>query len=150
MENHPPKVKKRTPKRIQSAVSEHAAHTARDIHLRFGPVIDYPALLRILGDSKCARYPVTIVFDSARLEAGLFAMAEPENREEPANGYEIVVHEHFQGRQEVLPALILYHLVSVNYGDIATYEDAELFGSTVLGMDRDEYYSLICGLADSL
>ncbi|MCP4040783.1 MAG: hypothetical protein GY731_02350 [Gammaproteobacteria bacterium] len=126
------------------------SHTARDIHLRFGPIIDYPALLRILDDRKCARYPVTIVFNSARLEAGFFAIAEPATREEPANGYEIVVHEHFRDRQEVLPALILYHLVSVNYGDIATWEDAEVFGSTVLGMDREEYYSLICELADSL
>ncbi len=70
--------------------------------------------------------------------------------DEAADEYVIVVHEQFKERFDVLPALVLYHLVTVNYGDMATSDDAEVFGSTVLGMERDEYYSLLCDLADQL
>ena len=38
----------------------------------------------------------------------------------------------------------------INYGDIATHEEAELFGATLLGLDQEHYYATLCKLADSL
>ncbi len=32
-----------------------------------------------------------------------------------------------------------YHLVTVNYGDVATHEEAEVFGATLLDLDQDDY-----------
>jgi len=146
---HTKKVKKRAGKVIQGAVSEHAAEKARQIHTRYGPRIDYQVLLRILEDRRSVRYPVTIEFTSDGIETGLFANTEPVS-EDLSEGYVISVHECFRDREDVLPALVLYQSVIVNYGDLATAADAEIFGAGVLGMDRDEYYALMCDLNDSI
>ena len=49
-----------------------------------------------------------------------------------------------------MPALVLYQLVLVNYGEFASAEDAETFGAAVLGISRDEYYQTLCEMADQL
>jgi hypothetical protein len=60
------------------------------------------------------------------------------------------VHPHYEHHTDVLPLLITYHLVSVNYGDIATHEEAELYGATLLGLPVEEYYRRLCELADAV
>jgi len=143
------KVKKRAGKVIHSAVSRHVIEKAKEIHARYGPVIDYSVVLQILEDRRCIRYPVEIRFDSEGIEPGLFARAEPIS-ENPNDGYVISLHQDFKDRPDVLPALILYQSVLVNYGDLATAADAELFGSGILGLDRDAYYAQIVDLTDAL
>lgn len=143
------KVKKRAGKMIHSSVSMHASEKAKEIHSRYGPDIDYPAVLRMLDDRKSIRYPVEIRFVSEGIKPGMFAQTDPVS-DNPDDGYVISLHSHFEDRPDILPALILYQLVLVNYGDLATPNDAELFGSGVLGMDRDAYYEQIVTLTDSL
>jgi hypothetical protein len=106
-------------------------------------------LLRILGDRKSIRYPVEIRFVSAGIEPGLFGRTEQVS-DDPSAGYVISLHKSFRDRPDAIPALVLYQSVLVNYGDLATAIDAELFGAGVLGMDRDDYYALIADLTDSL
>jgi hypothetical protein len=149
MEQKTKKPKKRAGKVIHSAVSQHATVKAAEIRDRYGPDIDYPAVLRILEDRRCIRYPVEIRFVADGIEPGMFAKAEPVSKD-PADGYVISLHRSFEDRPDVLPALILYQSVLVNYGDLATAVDAELFGSGVLGLDRDAYYAQIANLTDSL
>ena len=148
-ENNTRKVKKRAGKVIHSAVSEHAAEKAKQIRAKYGPTINYQVLLGILEDRKSIRHPVKIAFTSKGIEPGMFAKTEPVS-EDPTEGYTVFLHEQFRDREEVLPALILYQTVIANYGDLATAIDAEIFGAGVLGMDRDEYYELICESADSI
>ena len=50
----------------------------------------------------------------------------------------------------MVPYLALYQLVTVNYGEFASADDAETFASYALGVPREEYYQTICGLADEL
>lgn len=150
---------------LKSSVTEHVAERARIVRNKYGPDIDYPTLLEILKDRDCVRYPVSIQFDSSRIDPGMFAFSEGvfEDPEKPdyedddfadyikiAAEYKIVVHEAFKDRLDVLPALVLYHLVAVNYADLATAADAEIYGSTVLGMDQDDYYALLCEAVDRL
>ena len=149
MGHEPKKAKKRAGKVVHSAVSKHAADKAGEIHRKYGPDIDYPALLRILEDRSCIRYPVHIRFVSDGIEPGLFGKTE-QVTDDPSAGYLISLHESFESRPEILPALVLYQSVLVNYGDLATAVDAELFGSGVLGIDRDAYYRVIVELTDSL
>jgi hypothetical protein len=40
--------------------------------------------------------------------------------------------------------------VLVNYGEFATSDDAETFGAAALGLSKEDYYRLVCGLADQL
>ncbi len=143
------KVKKRAGKVIHSAVYEHAAERAKQIRAKYGPTIDYPVLLVVLEDRKSIRYPVEIRFVSEGIEPGLFATTELVS-DAPSDGYVISILEHFKSKTDVLPALILYQSVIVNYGDLATAADAEIFGAGVLGMERDDYYALICDLNDSI
>jgi len=149
MVQKPKKVKKRAGKIIHSAVSMHVSEKAKEIHSRYGPDIDYPTVLRILDDRRSIRYPVEIKFVSEGIMPGMFAQTEPIS-ENPDDGYIISLHSHFEDRLDVLPALILYQAVLINYGELATANDAELFGSGVLGMDRDAYYEQIVALTDAL
>jgi hypothetical protein len=127
----------------------HAIEKAGEIRARYGPVIDYPVVQRILKDKRCIRYPVEIRFVSDGIEPGLFARTEPISKN-PDDGYVISLPQQFEDRPDLLPALILYQSVLVNYGDLATATDAELFGSGILGLDRDTYYAQIVALTDAL
>ncbi len=60
------------------------------------------------------------------------------------------VHPQFGGQLERVPALVLYQLVALNYGEFASSDDAETFGAAALGLTRDEYYALLCESADQL
>jgi hypothetical protein len=51
---------------------------------------------------------------------------------------------------EQVPLLVLYQLVLVNYGTFASPDDAETFGAAALGLTKDQYYYVLCGLADEL
>lgn len=149
MEHATQKPKKRAGKVIHSAVSQHALAKAAEIRERYGPIIDYPTVLAILDDRKSTRYPVQIKFTTDGIESGMFAKTDPVS-ENPDDGYVISLHANLEGQLEALPALILYQSVLVNYGDLATADDAELFGSGVLGMDREDYYEMVMALTDAL
>jgi len=149
MEETKPKVKKRAGKVIHSAVSIHASEKAREIRSRLGENIDYQAVVDMLEDRKSTRYPTQLRFVTEGIEPGMFAMTEAIS-DNPDDGYVISMHSVFEDQHDVLPALILYQLVLVNYGDLATANDAEIFGSTILDMDRDDYYDQIVSLTDSI
>lgn len=149
MEHKIKKVKKRAGKVIHSAITKHAIEKANEIRTRYGPVIDYPSILHILDDRRCIRYPTKIQFVNDGIEEGLFAKTEPLS-DNPDDGYIISLHHIFEDQVDILPALILYQSVLVNYGDLATAIDAEFFGSTVLGIERDSYYNQIVSLTDYL
>ncbi|MBT3032244.1 MAG: hypothetical protein AB2672_19820 [Candidatus Thiodiazotropha endolucinida] len=148
MAQQKPKVKKRAGKVIHSAVSQHALEKAKEIRTRYGDEIDYRTVLSMLEDRKSVRYPVNIRFVSEGIEPGMFGKTEPVS-DNPEDGYTILLHSYYKNRHDDIPALILYQLVLVNYGDLATANDAEIFGATVLGMDRDAYYNQIASLVDA-
>lgn len=130
------------------ALRDHVVGRAREARRRYGAV-DWATMQRILTDSAVVRYPTEVRFDARPLEPGEFACAQPLG-DTPAEGFRLFVHPAFAGRDDVLPALVAYHLVRVNYGEIATHEEAELFGATLLDLDREDYYRTLCALADSV
>lgn len=101
----------------------------------------------MLNDAEFIRFPTKLLFDKTILEKGQFATAF---KNENTSEYIIYIHPYFKKQLDVIPALVLYHLVVVNYGDFANYEDAEIFASTVLNMDQEEYYQYICNLTDQI
>ena len=46
--------------------------------------------------------------------------------------------------------LVLYQLVLVNYGPVATADEPETYGSTALGLTRDQFYSALCELSGQI
>ena len=99
-------------------------------------------MLQILEDRSVVRYPCEIVFDAQLLLEGEFAHPVP-NSDDPKDGYKICVHP-FVGLE---PTRVPY-LVLVDYGPFASADDAETFGSTALGISKDDYYETLCAMAD--
>ena len=79
----------------------------------------------ILKDETFVRYPVRLVFDSTRIEKGMFAVSERVSTDDVSAGFIIYLHECFKKRMGDVPALVFYHLVAVNYGEFATHNEAE-------------------------
>jgi hypothetical protein len=134
---------------FKESLSTHVASKGEEIRARYGPEIGWRELLRILNDRAAVRYPCEIVFDASQLLEGEFAHAAP-NGEEPRDGFKIFVHPIFSLQLARVPHLVLYQLVLVNYGPFASADDAETFGAAVLGLSRDEYYSILCGMVDEI
>ena len=133
----------------RDALRGHAAASAHDARAHCGGRVDADAIVRLLDNRRFVRHPVGIRFDASGLEPGEFAFPMPLG-EHPSGGFCLFIHPQFEQRPETWPLLISYHIPSINYGDIVTHEEAELYGSTLLGMDIDAYYQSLCALADEL
>jgi hypothetical protein len=133
----------------RQSLNDHVAARGREIRAKYGPHIGWPELRQILEDRACVRYPCEIVFDAGPLEPGEFAHPVPKG-ERPEDGFTMYVHQLFLTRLAEVPALVLYQLVVVNYGEFASPDDAETFGAAALGISRDEFYHMLCELADQI
>jgi hypothetical protein len=138
-----------TPEDGQRALRGHVVERALLARRRHGCPRDEATFLRVLADREVVRYPTAIAFDAAGLEPGEFGHAEPFGAG-PAEGFRLLIHPRFRDRAGVLPLLAAYHIPSINYGEIATCEEAELFGATLLGLEVDDYYRALCELAGEL
>ncbi len=133
----------------QEALRGHVADKALAARERHGPVVDFAAIERLLADPECVRFPTTISFDEAQLRPGEFAWPSPVSGN-PKEGFTLFVHPMFKERLDVLPLICAYHVVAINYLDVATNVEAELYGATLLGLPVDEYYERRCELSDEL
>lgn len=131
------------------SLNAHVAAKGAEIFEKYGPTIGWSQLQAILRDRTCVRYPCELVFDSARLNPGEFAFPEPKGGM-PEEGFILFVHPVYMTQLGMVPHLALYQLVTVNYGEFASAEDAETFAAHALGQPREEYYQTLCGLADEL
>ena len=131
----------------------HAVEKALEARAAYGgegPGLSMQSLEVLLNDRKFVRHPVRLNFDAAALEAGEFAYPQPVSADDPSEGFVMHVHPAFEGRADVIPLLVSYQLVCVNYGEIAGNEAAEAFGAALCGMEIEDYYQTLCRLADSL
>ena len=131
------------------SLNAHVAAKGTEIFGKYGPQIGWTQLQAILKDRACVRYPCELVFDSAPLNPGEFAHPEPRGVM-PDEGFTLFVHPVYMTQLGMVPYLVLYQLVAVNYGVFASADDAETFASQSLGLPREDYYQVLCGLADQL
>lgn len=133
----------------KQSLNAHVAAKGAEIFEKYGPVIGWKSLLTILQDRNAVRYPCEVVFDAALLQPGELAYPAPKGAY-PEDGFRVCVHPHFMMQLEYVPHIVLYQLVLVNYGEFASADDAETFGAAALGLGKEEYYQLLCGLADEV
>jgi len=133
----------------KQSLNAHVAAKGAEIFAKYGPQIGWAELQSILKDRSCVRYPCELVFDSSRLNPGEFAFPEPKG-EMPEEGFTLYVHPVYMTQLSMVPYLTLYQLVTVNYGEFASADDAETFASKALGLPLEDYYQTLCGLADEL
>lgn len=141
--------KQLTAEDAKQSLTAHVEAKGIDVFLKYGPQISWDSLQRLLTDRVYVRYPCEIAFDATQLFAGEFAQPIQKG-ERPEEGFTMFVHPIFATQPELVPALVLYQLVALNYGEFASSDDAETFGAAALGLTRDEYYDLLCGCADQL
>ncbi len=154
--------KEATPQELRESMNLHLRQKAQEIIDKYGAINSLSVLFDVMSDRKFVRYPINIIYDSSSIDDGLFiatemnlstqlSQSEDSDYIKPTDrSYDFYVHECFEGQQEKLLPLIMYHLTTVNYGDIATYEDSEVFASALMQMTQDDYYELVCDLADSI
>lgn len=133
----------------RKAFAHHVSEKALAMRAKYGHFLDKDALQSLLHDRDFVRYPTRIEFNSSKIDPGFFAVVEPVAGS-PANEHIIYLHEYFRRRPGDIASALFYQLVVVNYGDIATHQEAEIFGATALGMEQEEYYQLLCRLADQI
>ena len=133
----------------KQSLNTHVAAKGAEIFEKYGPVIGWKQLLQIVEDRAAVRYPCEVVFDAALLQPGELAYPAPKGAC-PEDGFRVCVHPRFMMQLEYVPHVVLYQLVLVNYGEFASADDAETFGAAALGLGKEEYYQLLCGLADEV
>ena len=141
--------KKLTVEDAKQSLTAHAADKGAQVREKFGPDIGWSELQALLEERSLVRYPCTIVFDPACLQPGEMAHPEPIGAN-PEDWFKIFVHPVLMTRLSEVPAVVLYQLVLVNYGEFASADDAEVFGAQALGISVEEYYDKLCEIADSL
>ncbi|MDA1275045.1 MAG: hypothetical protein O2960_13505 [Verrucomicrobia bacterium] len=141
--------KKLTVDDAKQSLTAHVAAKGAEIREKYGNSIGWTELLRILEDRAFVRYPCKIQFDDKSLRQGEFGFPVP-NGDLPEDGFTMFVHPFFSTQLDRVPYLVLYQLVSVNYGEFASSDDAEAFGAAALGLSRDAFYQEVCALADAL
>ena len=133
----------------RQSMQAHVAFKGAEIHEKYGPHIGWNELLALLQDKSCVRYPCDVMFDSSPLNDNEFALPVPKG-ERPEAGFTICVHPYFATQLDRVAYLVLYQVVLVNYGEFASADDAEIFGSHALGISTDEYYEILCAMADEI
>lgn len=133
----------------RQSLTTHVRAKGAEVFAKYGPQIGWTELQALLNDRTCVRYPCTIEFDATRLQPGEFAYPEARG-ETPEAGFTLYVHPVYLTQLAMVPYLVLYQLVVVNYGEFASGEDAEAFAAAALGLDGELYYETLCQLADQL
>ncbi len=133
----------------QHSLRDHIVTRATEARLKRGGFFDREIITQMLDDRSVVRYPVGIRFDAEPLRTGEFACLEALGSH-PKEGFCLFIHPSFEQVDDLIPFLVAYYIPAVNYGDIATHVEAELFGATLLGLDAEEYYKILCSVADSV
>ena len=133
----------------RQSLTAHVAAKGEAIRAKYGPRLGWRELQQLLQDRAFVRYPCEIAFEYQPLRPGEFACPVPKGNR-PEDGFTMYVHPYFLTQPDKLAHLVLYQLVAVNYGEFASPDDAEAFGASALGLAPDDYYAVLCELADEI
>jgi len=141
--------KKENAKRLREGLENHIRFVSEKAVKKYGRPDSMDVLSRMLEDNEIVRFPASVLFDDAGLEAG-----EPVKLIKVGKGqderYEIIVHSGFERREKDVIALVLHEVVKVNYGKIAKEKESLLFASSILGMEEEAYRSRMKELASEI
>lgn len=99
-----------------------------------------------LKDDDCIRHPTRLVWEEG--EIGTHQFAHPAPDYENPGGCVLYVRPCLAKRSELLALAVSYMIPTINYGEIINDEHCLEYGSTLQGMDKEEYYRAICEMAD--
>ncbi len=131
------------------AFHDHLRMKAEDARLRLPDPASEVGLAALLADREIVRYPVEIRFGDPDLEPGEPAALIPLG-ERPSEGFRIALHEALRRDIAAAARFVAYQLVRVNWGEIASETEAEIFGAALFAEDVETYYGTLCRTADRL
>jgi hypothetical protein len=134
---------------VTDALKAHARDKAMQAEKRLGGPLTADNIEVFLKDPGCLRYKTCIVFTREGLDPHQFA--QPNISKEDA-GCTCTLHidPALQNQQEIIHFVIAYMASVINYGDAATPELAEIYGSILTGLPPGQFYKQICEIADLL
>lgn len=141
--NTPPEYdKKKNSQRLREGLRGHVEMVAQRGRVKYPSLVKLDDLMNLTGDPEIVRFPTTVVFaeDPDQMQEGVRLEPGPETQDE---SYIIRLHPGLREREADAVILALYVIVKINYGKIAKKEEAESFGSIVLGMSEEEYGSKV-------
>jgi len=130
-------------------LSAQVAAQADAIRQKYGPRLAWSSIPELLADRGCIHYPCEVRFDAEPLLPGEFAHTVPHGVS-PEEGFTIYLHPLYADQLSQAVYLVLHQLVLVNYGQSASADDAEIFGSRALGLSKLDYYQALCDLSARL
>ena len=134
---------------VRQCVAAEVAAKAAEIRHRYGPQLGWEQLQQLLQDREFTLFPCEIRFDAAPLLPGEFGHPVPKGSGRD-QGYVIYLHPKYANQPAAVPYLVLHQLVLINYGQAATADDAETFGSIALGLSKEAYYHALCELSGQI
>ena len=141
--NTPPEYdKKKNSQRLREGLRGHVEMVAQRGRAKYPSVEKLDELMQLIGDSEIVRFPTSIVFsedDSSSPEA--VKVERDHNTQDES--YIITLNNNFREREADAVMLALYVVVNINYGKIAKKEEAETFGSILLGISEEDYGSKV-------
>lgn len=140
--------KKLTVEDGKNALEEHITTKAFEILEKYNNITSMSQLFVLLQDRDYVRFPTTIEY-SDEIDSETFGYAEKKS-EDCQDGYKILIKKEFENNPSLVVPMVIYLLVTVNYGEFATFKEAEIFGSILCGIDQEDYYNLLCNAVDQL
>ncbi len=131
------------------ALTAEIAARGAEIHQKYGPQIGWEELARLLADRSCVAVPCRLEFDAGPLLPGEFAHSV-RNSGDPNDGFTIYLHPRYAAQRSQVPYLVLHQLARVNFGEAATADDAETFGSLAFGLSKEDYFQILCELSGQI
>jgi len=99
-----------------------------------------------LGDRDCVRHPTRLVLEYG--EMGTHQFAQPEQDVRNPGGIMLYLRPVLGRRPDLLVLAVSYMIPVINYGAVITDAHCLEYGSTLMGLEREEYYRRVCELAD--
>jgi len=115
----------------------------------YGEQRGYPEIQAIMKDPACVFHKTKMVFDDYPLQENEFAYMHQVDQN-PSKGFVLYMHPFFTDNEIILPLLMAYHFVVVNFGESAKASHAEQLGAGLNEMAVDEYYEKLCSFSDSI
>jgi hypothetical protein len=127
---------------LASRLSDQAGE-ALERHGKFGP----GNMEAFLNDPDTLRYPTRLVLEFSA-ELGLHQFAQPEQDIQNPGGIMLCIRPVLGKRPDLLALAVSYMIPVINYGKIIGDEHCLVYGSVLVGLDKDTYYQRICEVAE--
>ena len=134
---------------LHATLLQHAQEAAARAIAKLGGPLAAENLAAFLLDPDCLKYKVAVVYDDAQLESHQFA--QPVFTGNAADRRcALHVHPHYADKPECLPFIVAYMAGAINYGGAVTLDLCEVYGAALMQVPRDEFYGMVCTVADQL